>query len=491
MDRRRFLQALSIASAALAAPRSFAGDYTLSSSPSGVSARSLRNARAIVLGEINYIKPLKMPRVINLFLYGGPSELAGNLTNLDEINNDPLMTNKYPAALLAGGAGRTANQFWAAAGGTYMEEMLKAKQLSVYRTVNRIVDDNKAHGRSITQNQYGSPDVGSAGMATKLAAVLGANAATAFEKPLNQLFLPFVSFEGSSRVYYAGDKPLNIPFELKHITVNVNPTAANNAFARAGNAQLPPGADDDAIEALATSMSAGQPRYGEMSRSLVNRAKLADFIANTFNAQAIDLALPTDPANGNTRIAYPAGVYGNMLKSAVSLMIMNPDTLYISLNGGGVGWDDHNVSLSNYPTRMNSLMATLSVAAKHLSLAGRDDVVINVFGDFGRNVYINESLGWDHGNNQTFYTLGGRAVRIPPTMTQPTPPETLGKIVGTTDIINGGVNRVFTTPAADSYQFEPFAIAASVYRYFGVQNPERLTDGFGAIDETIASIPLV
>ena len=489
MNRRRFLQALSVVGAALAAPRGFASDYTLSSAPSGVSMRRLREARAVIVGDINYVKPPTMPRVINVFLYGGPSELAGNLTNIDEINSYTI--NKYPAALLAGGTGRTANGFWAAAGGTHMENMLRAGQLSVYRTVNRIADDNKAHGRSITQNQHGSPDVGSAGMATKLAAVLGANAATAFAKPLSELFLPFVSFEGSSRMYYGGDNPLSVPFELKHITVDVNPSATNNAFARAANAQLPVGADDDAIEALAAGMSAGQPKFSEMSRSLVNRAKLANFIATTFNATAINAALPLDPANGNLPIVYPNTVFGNALKSAVSLLLMNPDTLFVSVNGGGVGWDDHNIAISAYTARMDGLMAALSVAAKHLSLAARNDIVINVFGDFGRNAYINDSLGWDHGNNQTFYTLGGSAVRIPPTTAQPTPPATLGKIVGSTRVINGGVNRVFTTPATDSYQFEPFAIAASVYRYFGVQNPQLLTEGFGPIDETTASIRLV
>ena len=45
-------------------------------------------------------------------------------------------------------------------------------------------------------------------------------------------------------------------------------------------------------------------------------------------------------------------------------------------------------------------------------------------------------------------------------------------------------NRLFTTPTPDSYQCEPFAIAASMYKYFGLRNPEILTGGIAPIDET-------
>lgn len=44
-------------------------------------------------------------------------------------------------------------------------------------------------------------------------------------------------------------------------------------------------------------------------------------------------------------------------------------------------------------------------------------------------------------------------------------------------------NRQFTSPTDDSYQCEPFAIAAALFKYFGVQNPQVLT-GEPAIDES-------
>jgi len=115
------------------------------------------------------------------------------------------------------------------------------------------------------------------------------------------------------------------------------------------------------------------------------------------------------------------------------------------------------------------------------------NIIINVHGDFGRNVNLNNSQGWDHGNNQSFYTLGGSTVR-------PGGATALGKVIGATERFgNSGQNRQFTRPTSSSYQTEPLSIASSIYSYFGVQNPEVLTQdtiystaGEPAIDETVA-----
>lgn len=118
-------------------------------------------------------------------------------------------------------------------------------------------------------------------------------------------------------------------------------------------------------------------------------------------------------------------------------------------------------------------MQAINVAVQHMKSLGRNDIIINIFGDFGRNVNLNNSAGWDHGNNQNLYTVGGSTIR----------PLALGKIVGNTERIGTGFqNRQFTAPTSDSYQCEPFSIASSIYKYFGVQNPEILT-GEAAIDE--------
>ena len=109
-----------------------------------------------------------------------------------------------------------------------------------------------------------------------------------------------------------------------------------------------------------------------------------------------------------------------------------------------------------------------------MSLAGANNIVINVFGDFGRNVNLNNSNGWDHGNNQNLYTIGGGDIAG----------RALGKLVGKTKRIGAsGRNRQFTSPTDDSYQCEPFAIASTIFKYFGVQNPDLLT-GEPSIDES-------
>ena len=116
----------------------------------------------------------------------------------------------------------------------------------------------------------------------------------------------------------------------------------------------------------------------------------------------------------------------------------------------------------------------MKAGSRHLSLMEANNVIINVFGDFGRNVNVNDSNGWDHGNNQNLYTIGGTDITG----------RTLGKLVGKTQRIGTPFqNRQFTSPTSDSYQCEPFAIASSFFKYFGVQNPELLT-GEPAIDES-------
>jgi hypothetical protein len=467
MNRRAFLKTLTALGASTAALRALANDYTITSRPVGFrESREAVEARAVLLDQVQYVRPAVLPKVINVFLYGGPSELAGNLTNIADINH--YSQNPYPATLQPNVSGSvyTRNGFWGNAGGNVMESMLAAGDLSVYRTINRVRDDNKAHGRSITQNLVGSVDTGNPGIARTLAGVLAAHGAFG-ARDLNTLFLPFVSFEGQSRIYGEGDTPTLIPSAVMPIALD--PDLVGNPYQRAANSFLPANSADDAtLEALAASVTAAYgDRYTEMSRSLVNRARLDQYVLTQFNRITVDAALPAGVLYANTRL-------GRALKAAVSLALMNPDTLFISINGAGPGWDDHNVALTNYPARMSDLMSALSAAMTHLRASNRNDIIINVYGDFGRNVNLNDTLGWDHGNNQNFYTLGGADIAG----------RQLGKLVGKTQLIGTAyANRQYTSPAADSYQCEPFAIAASLFKYFGIQNPEVLTGGVSAIDE--------
>jgi uncharacterized protein (DUF1501 family) len=153
---------------------------------------------------------------------------------------------------------------------------------------------------------------------------------------------------------------------------------------------------------------------------------------------------------------------------------------------------------------MNDLFEVMKAATLHIKYADQsrdglltlngntrrtDNIVINMFGDFGRRVNLNGNQGWDHGNNQNLYTFGGADLR---------PAGALGKVVGrTVRVGTSGSNRQVTEPApatasqSASYEAEPMSVASTVYSYFGVQNPEVLTrddvlntEGVPAIDET-------
>jgi hypothetical protein len=434
-----------------------------------------QDAIAAPLSNIDYAEPAVIPQIINVFLYGGPSELAGNLTNIEDIMANSQ--NRYPTYLDPSDANNnhTPNQFWADAGGNIMEELLSDGQMSIYRTVNRIKDNSRAHGPSITQNLVGNLDLFNPGIATTLAAIL--NTFNPFGKDINELVLPVVSFEGESKVFNLGD--LDVPLNLRPIALDSN---FQNPYERSKNWNLDSSDDNtnsDRIDSLAQSVSSSVPdRFGKVNEAFLKRAELADFIAASFNSDDINTDLPVDPDTG-VQIEYPSSNFGNLLQAAVSLAIRNPDTVFISLGSGGLGgWDDHSGAIEDYPGRVQGLMEALKVAARHMFLENANHIVINVFGDFGRNVNLNNSMGWDHGNNQNFYTLGGSGI----------PGRALGKLVGRTQRIGTAFeNRQFTSPADGSYQCEPFSIASTIFSYFGVQNPEVLT-GESALDES-ASIP--
>ncbi len=447
-----------------------------------------QSVRAALPDGINYLAPAIMPQVVNIFLYGGPSELAGNLTNITEINANSQ--NPYPSYLDPADAnsGVTPNGFWGpdsngnnSAGGDIMETLIADGDMSIYRTINRVADDNKGHGRSVTQNLVGNLLTTNPGIGTTLTAILAQH--NPFGKPLDDLVLPVVSFEGNSKIFNLGD--LEIPLVLRPIALDAN---FNNPYQRASNNEI--GIYDDEIEALARSVSSAYgAKHQRVNDAFVKRSQLADFIDTNFNRTIVDNNLPVNPNHDplapdpdtdavTGKLIYPDTNFGNRLKAAISLAINNPDTFFINLGSGGLGgWDDHSDALGNYANRMQNLMAALRCAVKHMKWTASNNIVINVFGDFGRNVNLNNAGGWDHGNNQNFYTVGGWA------LDNPEQGRKLGKIVGVTERIGTPFqNRQFTSPVNGSYQCEPFAIASTIYKYFGVQNPELLT-GEAAIDE--------
>ena len=528
MNKRNFLKSIA----------ALGGSALLPSSINPLSMYKTASA-AVDYSAATVAAPLVMPQVINVFLYGGPSELSGNLSNIVDIEANSQ--NSYAAAFgnriltndtdgLATNGFITKNGFWRGtpngnnphlddngAGGRAMQFMLDNNYMSVYRTLMKRLDGTRSHRESLLQSFKGSLDIeGSAGVGTKIAATLFQHRAqfegtttladgTVIGDIVNDLLLPFVSFEGDTRAFQQ-DPNFQIPLLYRGITLDQN---FNNPYSRDGNA------NDAVLEALATTRrtAAYNARYSKAANSFDLRAFLESKIDNIGTADdPANLPMITEVADytamGLTapgQLVYPNTQYTARVRAAVTLALVNPGSLYLTVGGGLGGWDDHNNGIDNYRNRMNALLETLKAAMLHIKYADTsrgglltldgntrptDNIVINMFGDFGRRVNLNGNQGWDHGNNQNLFTFGGAGVREGGAAA-------LGKVVGRTIRVGDpGTNNQVTEPVPGSYEAEPMSVASTVFSYFGVQDPEVLTRddefnplGVPAIDETQAGEP--
>ena len=503
MKRRQFLKSLGVLGAAMSTPAIFNNTAFIKSAQSAAIQSTLDAA--------GFSLPARLPQIINIFLYGGPSELAGNLTNIAEIN--AASQNPYTAIspnILkftndSTGGQITSRGFWLDAGGQAMEDMIASGDMSVYRTINRRKDNTLAHRNSIFSSQKGTLEFeSSGGVGTMIASVLYANKSQLDGsvllpgRQLEDMVLPFVSFEGESTAFAVDSTPSSILLPLQLRSISLDESFAN-PYARAAGI-----ADQATLDALVNKITVTETssRYQKINDGFANRLTLESRIAGLQTNLAAPLpfiGVGVKDAGSTGLLTYPVNSFSQQVKAAVTLAMQNTDSLYIAIGGGLGEWDDHDNSITRYNTRMTDLMTTLRVAAKHIRLGTRpgnvssNNIVILVHGDFGRNVNLNGSLGWDHGNNQNLYTIGGSDVRQGGVAA-------LGKVVGKTERIGDtGQNRQFTQPTTDSYEAEPMSIAATVYKYFGVQNPAVLTasaamndpNGSVPIDETVAGEPVL
>ena len=430
--------------------------------------------RAWLRDRIDWQPPARLPTVIHLFLYGGASELAGNLTTLDEVR--ALSERPYPDWLSPGNADELSpNGFWRTAGGDLIEDMLARQRMSVYRTVWREREDNKSHPISQRQNLVGSLDSEAAGLGTLFGLLLELHGLEG--RAAEELVMPLVSIGGISESFQFASRLL--PEALQPVVLNArleNLFARRNNYAlsgvRGGGAMTDNPADRQ-LEALARRVSPrSSPVHARLLGLFERRDRLDALIRERLAPERLAAVTPVDPDTGSP-IAWPQDRYGfgELLGGAVRLVLANPDTRYVALRAN-VSWDDHSSALNVYRERMRSVQQAVATAVRHLDLMGRDDVVVNVFTEFGRNLSYNGSAGFDHGNNQVFYTAGGQGI----------PDRRLGAIVGRTRVIAPQPGRVFHRPEAGSFHCEPMAIASTVLRYWGVRNPEVIT-GFPAIEE--------
>jgi len=398
-------------------------------------------------------------QTIIIFMYGGASQLSGNISNLAEI--DQYSQNSH--ADYFRGTTPTANGCWQEAGGVHMEELIAAGDMTLYRTCysqEREDAGNKAHGVCTEQNQKGTYDADGGGIVANIAAILQAKGAV----NANTL-MPFVTMEGESTFYLEGNTAL--PGYLKPVGINErfdNPYDRNVnrglhcTQAERDNNNCTDG-DSGYIPKLSKDMDTLTQTYnqaGKVKDAFARRGELSNFIK--------EIATSTTPDLGDS--AYPNNDFSPKIEAAIKLLDNNPDTKIITLGTGGLGgWDDHNDG-RDYVGRMENLFQSLKSAMAHIKAIEKDSTInIMVFGEFGRNVNLNSANGWDHGNLQNLYVLGGKGYF------------THKGVVGETVVDNAGGNRIWLKPKSGTYWFEPLSIASTLYSIYGIENPNVLTGG--------------
>ncbi len=442
MRRRSFLKAAALTSGSLISP---------------ISLKAKTNFRDIEFDADTYNN--NSAQTIIVFLYGGASELGANLTNIEQIA--PLSQNSYE--YFENRMRITSNKLWAEAGGDALERLLSAKEANIFRTCYskiRDANNNKSHGSCVSQNQRGVMSSDDSG------GIISTIAQTLYEKGAisSDAKLPFISMEGESILYATPDftlesflRPtalaadLSNPYKRRYTNrwYYYNDQERDTKGYNATRAEM-----DIEMDSLAQSLNID----GDIRANFERRVELEEFI------DAIDKTTLPD------QIEYDNNDFAQKMESAVKILVNNPDTKMISIGSGGLGsWDDHNEA-EDYPARKEALIGAIETALKHMKAEKKDNINIVVWGDFGRNVNLNSSNGWDHGNTQNFYTFGGKRYF-----------NHVG-IVGETRLEStGGLNRLFLKPTSTSYTFEPASIAATLYSIYGITNPIYLTGGFDVI----------
>ena len=449
MQRRNFIKLSLVACASLMLPNSsYAADADFSQITFDSNTYTANNAQTIMI-----------------FMYGGASSLAGNLSNIDEIKSESQSDyDNYFRGITP-----TANGCWQEAGGAHMEAMMDAGDMTLFRSCySQVREDanNKAHGSCTIQNQKGSFDEDGGGIVANLAQVLKREGVID-----EDTILPFVTFEGESQFYAEGrevlesylkpvglDESFSNPYK-RYVRDWYKYTAQERQIENYNDSEL---GFDPALDAEMNTLAQSHNSNEKIKSAFDKRDSLSDFIDDISLVTTPDLGVDAYPTNSD---------FAQKIEAAITVMSNNPDTKIITMGTGGLGgWDDHN-DARNYVTRTEELFVSLKSAVAHLKAVNKiDNISIMVFGEFGRNVNLNSALGWDHGNLQNLYVVGGNGYF------------THRGVVGETEVdVTGSLNRLYLKPKANTEQFEPLSIAATLYKIFGITNPEILTDGNGTV----------
>ena len=428
----------------------------------GILLPTFGYSKALNLSEIQFSKAIhdsNQAQTIIIFMSGGASQLAGNISNIEEIKQASQSDYNYFRGLTP-----TTNNCWQEAGGTHMEKLIADGDMTLFRNCYSQVreqNNNKAHGVCTSQNQKGSFDDDSAGIIANLAQILEANGVVT-----ENSVMPFITFAGESTFYIEGKTPLNS--YLKPVGLDQN---LNNPYSRyerdwryytAQERKIPDYNNRDkgfdaALYAQMDTLAQKNNSNGKIKDAFSKRVNLDSFIEEIKTSTTPDLGGDAYPIRNN---------FSKKLETAIKVLVKNQDTKIITLGTGGLGgWDDHN-DARNYVTRMEELFVSLRSAMAHIKAEGKENTInIMVFSEFGRNVNLNSALGWDHGNLQNFYVLGGKGYFNHKGVVGET-------VLGST----GRMNRLYLQPKQGSYQFEPLSIASTLYKIYGIENPETLTN---------------
>jgi len=431
---------------------------------------SLNYAATLDLSTVNFSSGTyqnNQAQTIIIFLYGGASQLGGNLSNIDEISKHSQ--NSYSDYFR--GLTPTMHGCWQEAGGTAMEKLMADGDMTLYRCCYSKVREetnNKAHGVCVDQNQRGTFDLDGGGIIANIAAILHAKGA------INEnTLMPFVTMEGESTFYTESNvplagylKPMGInenfdnPYERERWTVRRWTYYTEEERDSAPDSYWKPDNEGGFAPALTKEMdkvAQAHNQTGKIKDAFQRRSSLSSFITEINNAEIPDL--------GDN--AYPNHDFADKIKAAIKLLDKNPDTKILTLGTGGLGgWDDHN-DARDYVARHEVLFSSLQSAMAHLKAIEKEGKInIMVFGEFGRNVNLNAANGWDHGNLQNFFVLGGKDYF------------SHKGVVGETVVdVTGSLNRLWLKPKSGTYWFEPLSIASTLYRIYGIENPNILTGG--------------
>jgi hypothetical protein len=426
-------------------------------------------ASELVLSDIDFSEDIcndNAAQTLIIYLYGGASQLSGNLSNLEEI--EKYSQNSY-ADYFNNTLTQTTNLFWKEAGGEEMEKLIENGDMTLFRTcysAKREENNNKAHGVCTEENQKGTKDLNAAGILANLGQILENH------NIINSnSLMPFVSMEGESIFYREGYTPLSA--YLKPMGINEkfdNPYYRNRVrnwyyYTQEERDSAPDtynksdeeGGFDPALTASMDNLAQEFNTPGDIKNSFEKRVSRDTFMR--------EIATVTTPDLGED--AYPENDFAKKIETSIKLLVHNPETKVLTLGTGGLGgWDDHNEA-REYIGRMKELFSSLKSAMAHLKAEEKNNKInIMVFGEFGRNVNLNLSNGWDHGNLQNLFILGGNDYF------------NHKGVVGETRLVSEGeVNRLYLKPTEESYWFDPLSIAATLYKIYGIENPEILTDG--------------